>query len=198
MASRYWIKLYHEILDDPKMGRLPHRTWRRAIEMFLLAGDCEDDGRLPDVGDIAWRLRADPDELAEDFQRLAEVEIIAQDEAGWYVVHFSERQAPVPTAERVRQYRKRQRIEQFEGPDTEPEQEGNDENEAGNGSETIRYTDIDIDADIDTEYVTVNQLAHEYSPLYYDEKRIDPSADPKNHNIIVDKEMYNKLVISNE
>ncbi len=22
MSSNYWIKLYHEILDDPKMGRL--------------------------------------------------------------------------------------------------------------------------------------------------------------------------------
>ena len=26
MASRYWIKLYHEILDDPKMGRLTDRS----------------------------------------------------------------------------------------------------------------------------------------------------------------------------
>ena len=39
------------------------------------------------------------------------------------------------------------------------------------------------DANIDTEYVTVNQLAHEYSPLYYDEKKKDPSTDHKNYNI---------------
>ena len=25
----YWIKLYHEVLNDPKMGRLPDRLWRR-------------------------------------------------------------------------------------------------------------------------------------------------------------------------
>jgi hypothetical protein len=54
------------------------------------------------------------------------------------------------------------------------------------------------DANIDTEYVTVNQLAHEYSPLYYDEKKKDPSTDPKNHNIIVDGKLYNKLSNSNE
>ena len=29
---KYWIKLYHEILDDPKMGRLSDRTWRRTNE----------------------------------------------------------------------------------------------------------------------------------------------------------------------
>jgi hypothetical protein len=29
-----WIKLYLEILDDPKMGKLPDWCWRRAIELF--------------------------------------------------------------------------------------------------------------------------------------------------------------------
>ena len=59
MASRYWIKLYHEILDDPKMGRLPHALFRRAIEFFLMAGEYGRDGGLPALADIAWRLRAD-------------------------------------------------------------------------------------------------------------------------------------------
>ena len=57
MASRYWIKLYHEILDDPKMGRLTDRQYRRVIELFLMAGDCEMDGGLPALVDIDLRLR---------------------------------------------------------------------------------------------------------------------------------------------
>ena len=63
MASRYWIKLYHEILDDPKMGRLPDALFRRAIELFLIAGENGRDGGLPALADIAWRLRADEIEL---------------------------------------------------------------------------------------------------------------------------------------
>ena len=50
MASRYWIKLYHEILEDPKMGRLSDRQFRRVIELFLLAGDCEMDGQTAEPG----------------------------------------------------------------------------------------------------------------------------------------------------
>lgn len=36
--------------------------------------------------------------------------------------------------------------------------------------------------------------AIEYSPLYYDEKKKDPSTDPKNHNIIVDEKLYSELI----
>ena len=35
MSSFYWIKLYHEVLDDPKMALLPDRLWRRTIELFI-------------------------------------------------------------------------------------------------------------------------------------------------------------------
>ena len=64
MASKYWIKLYHEILDDPKMGRLPDALFRRAIEFFLIAGERGREGDLPPLADIAWRLRADEIEPA--------------------------------------------------------------------------------------------------------------------------------------
>jgi len=37
--SKLWIKLYHEILDDPKMCKLSDRLYRRVMELFLLAGE---------------------------------------------------------------------------------------------------------------------------------------------------------------
>ena len=43
MKTRIWIKLYLEILDDPKMDLLPDWLWRRAIELFLLAGENGND-----------------------------------------------------------------------------------------------------------------------------------------------------------
>jgi len=41
----YWIKLYHEIIDDPKMATMPDRLWRilssrrTAPAMHILAID---------------------------------------------------------------------------------------------------------------------------------------------------------------
>ncbi len=53
MANNYWIKLYHEILRDPKMARLPDRVWRRTIELFLLAGEIGKNGTIRNTDDIA-------------------------------------------------------------------------------------------------------------------------------------------------
>lgn len=106
MSSRYWIKLYHEILDDPKMGRLPAALFRRTIELFLMAGDYDREGQLPPPADIAWRLRVPEDILRAQMEALREVEILSRDENdGWVVTHFRERQAAEPTSLRSRRYR---------------------------------------------------------------------------------------------
>jgi len=106
MSSRYWIKLYHEILDDPKMGRLPDALFRRTIELFLMAGDYGREGRLPPLADIGWRLRVPEDILSAQMDALREVEILSRDENdGWVVTHFKERQAAEPTSLRSRRYR---------------------------------------------------------------------------------------------
>ena len=70
MGSKYWIKLYHEVLDDPKMGRLPDRLWRRTVELFLMAGDNDEGGYLPDTEDIAWRLRSNIEEVETELDEL--------------------------------------------------------------------------------------------------------------------------------
>ena len=57
MGSKYWIKLYHELLDDPKMGTLPADLWQFVVGLFLLAGEIDCNGTLPNVTKIAWRLR---------------------------------------------------------------------------------------------------------------------------------------------
>ena len=66
MTTKFWIKLYIEILDDPKMGRLPNHLWRRAVELFLLAGRQGNDGALPPVKEMAWTLRLSEDKVLED------------------------------------------------------------------------------------------------------------------------------------
>lgn len=133
MASKYWIKLYHEILDDPKMGRLPDHLWRRSVETFLLAGEYDHGGYLPPVGDMAWKLRSTEQEIEECLQALAAIDITRKDENGWCVIHFAERQDADSNAERQERYRKSRR-------------HGNDKS-----NDPLQNRNADIDIDIDKE-----------------------------------------------
>lgn len=155
MPSNYWIKLYHEILEDPKMGRLPDRTWRRAIEIFLLAGETNGKGILPPLSDIAWRLRTTEAEVMEDLEALAAADIVKLNGNRWHVINFAKRQAATGNTERQQQWRDRQRKSQYYNDGETDGQQGSNElgNELGNEGVTGRYadTDIDIDEESDTE-----------------------------------------------
>lgn len=108
MASNFWIKLYHEILHDPKMGRLPDNVWRRAIELFLLAGELDDDGKLPNTEDMAWLLhRPSIEEFETELDHLERIRILTRLDDGWLVTKFSERQKAISDAERAKAYRGR-------------------------------------------------------------------------------------------
>ena len=88
------------------MGRLPNHLWRRAVELFLLAGKKGNDGALPPVEEMVWILRLSQDKLLKDLHDLAEVGVVQESEPKtWMVTHFSKRQAAIPIAERVRRSR---------------------------------------------------------------------------------------------
>src|SRR5690606_29755524 len=109
MASHFWAKLPHAILDDASMGLLPDRLWRRAVECELLASEQGDGGWLPPVGDMAWRLHVDLAELESELGELAVRAKLEMHEGRWFVVGFAERQAPASASERGRLFRERQR-----------------------------------------------------------------------------------------
>lgn len=110
MGAKYWSKIYHEILHDRKMGKLPDNVWRRCIELFLMAGELDEDGHLPCLDDIAWNLRVDEDQLEQELQHLINANILERLEGGTYfVTNFAKRQAPSTAAERKRQQRARER-----------------------------------------------------------------------------------------
>ena len=127
MAAKYWMKLYYEILDDPKMGRLPDNVYRRCVELFLLAGRLDENGQLPETADIAWMLRQHPEALEAELQHLESVGILTKTDEGWVVTNFSKRQEAVSDAERMRQYRKRKQKEQFEDQEELPDAPSNEE-----------------------------------------------------------------------
>jgi hypothetical protein len=137
MAYR-WFKVYVEILDDPKMGRLPDRLWRRTIELFAFARKWSDDGSLPPVPDMAWTLHLDEGELTADLEALAALPrpIISRNGDGWRVTNFVTRQAPEPNE--VRQAAKRERDRTVSPPVT-----------TRDNPVTVALLDLDIDSDSD-------------------------------------------------
>jgi hypothetical protein len=117
----YWIKWYHEILDDPKMATLPDRLWRRFAELCLLAGKlCPDkSGKLPDARQIAWMLRMPTDDLQLDLEQLASTGLIEPIPGGWFIVNFQKRQHAASSTERVQRHRERQKKQQYYGDETQ-------------------------------------------------------------------------------
>jgi hypothetical protein len=91
--SNSWIKLYIEILEDPKMSSLPSNLWRLTVELFLLAGKTGKDGQLPPVEVIAWELRRDTQTVQIELKQLTETGIITETADGWIVTNFAVRQA---------------------------------------------------------------------------------------------------------
>lgn len=116
MAEYKWIKLYHEILEDPKMGRMDDHHYRRCIEFFLVAGRSDQQGILPSIADLAWLLRTSRDDIQETIDYLISVDIleVVKDEDGSNVVNvtnFIKRQEMSLTgAERVKRYRQKSNV----------------------------------------------------------------------------------------
>lgn len=108
-----WIKLYTEILRDPKMGRLTDRQYRTCISLFLLAGQVDQNGELPDLVDIAWHLRLDETALRDDMAALEAIGILTCTDNQWNVTRFVDRQArnpsetPEEVGKRVKAHRQR-------------------------------------------------------------------------------------------
>lgn len=109
----YWIKLYHEILDDPKMATLPDDQWRKVIECFLIAGRVNNAGELPPTKQIAWILRKDESEVEEALNLVAKTGIIEKTDLGWYIPKFARRQEKISGSDRTRMSRERKQKQQY-------------------------------------------------------------------------------------
>jgi phage terminase Nu1 subunit (DNA packaging protein) len=106
MKSRYWEKLWHDIIHDIKLGPLPDELKWRFVQLIILAGMNGDDGRLPDLSDMAWELRLSEEKLRSDLPTLARRELVELDADGrWLVTNYAKRQAAMDANERQRRHR---------------------------------------------------------------------------------------------
>jgi hypothetical protein len=142
----YWAKLYIEILDDPKMMRLPDRLFRRVCELILYAKSIRSSGLITDMDEVAWKLHLSVDELQKDLENIeastktnGKPGIVQLTEEGWFITNFEKRQAASPVNERVQRYREKQHKDQYYV--TPP----------GNGNVTNRYTEEETESESETE-----------------------------------------------
>jgi len=92
-TSMPWVKMYTELLDDPKLGTLTDSQKWRFIQLILLAGQCDKEGLIDmTTKEIAWRLRIDNETMANDLQELQKIGIIEPVDDHWIVCKFAERQ----------------------------------------------------------------------------------------------------------
>ena len=114
MASKsLWLRLYTEVLNDPKVQRLDGETFKGWINLLCIAKESSGNGDLPELADIAFYLRTDAETASQLMQRLVDAGLIDYD-GERYVMHgWTQRQYESdsdPTAiERKRRERDRKR-----------------------------------------------------------------------------------------
>jgi len=101
----YWLKLYVEILDDPKYYKLSDAARVGMYELMLLCKKIGSDGVIPSLEDVCFYTRRDVDWWFSVKNELAAINFLVECEEGIMIRKFSERQAPVPSTERSRQHR---------------------------------------------------------------------------------------------
>jgi len=110
----YWLRLYTSILNDPKVQRLAPEHFKGWINLLCLAK--ENDGALPELADIAWRLRVTSDEARELVSTLQDVGLIETKDGRFTPHNWEGRQYQLgaedrTAAERARRYRANKRTD---------------------------------------------------------------------------------------
>jgi 5-methylcytosine-specific restriction endonuclease McrA len=105
--GKTWIKLYTEILADPKMGMLTDAEHRTCMTCFLMAGQQDADGLIGTEEEIAWQLRRP---VSDDLMVLHELGILTEQEGQWGAVNFSKMRSCECSVERHQWQAIRRRI----------------------------------------------------------------------------------------
>lgn len=129
-----WFRFYTEVLDDPKVQRLPPHLFKTWVNLLCLAG--ATDGVFPTIDDISFRLRMSTHDVEQQLDELILAGLIDIKPDGKLTPHnWSSRQfVSDNSTERVRKHRK-QKAETSRNEDetlheTPPEPEPNPETES--------------------------------------------------------------------
>jgi len=72
-----WLRLYVDILDDPKVAALTDRQFRIFTYILAAAAEAEEDGKIPMPPEtLAWRIRIPIEDLLEALQALKSLSVV--------------------------------------------------------------------------------------------------------------------------
>ncbi|MCH7617335.1 MAG: hypothetical protein IIB18_05685, partial [Chloroflexi bacterium] len=78
-AKMPWFRLYHDVLNNPKVQRLPARLFRTWVNLLCLASENGERGTLPAPEDLAFGMRTSAEKANIDLERLIEAGLIDRD-----------------------------------------------------------------------------------------------------------------------
>jgi len=156
MASKYWLKLFHETIYDPKIMMRSPGARLRWYECLCLAGDYDKDGELPCIENMIYVFRIEEKQLLDELNELIKTGLILFENGVYFIKNWHSRQEAMQPKERTSRFRETERKREYYEPVTEVKRDCNE-------VVTNRYTDIDKEEikikDIDKEKKkTVNSL----------------------------------------
>ena len=156
MASKYWLKLFHETIYDPKIMMRSPGARLRWYECLCLAGDYDKDGELPCIENMIYVFRIEEKQLLDELNELIKTGLILFENGVYFIKNWHSRQEAMQPKERTSRFRETERKREYYEPVTNTKRECNE-------PVTNRYTDIDKEEikikDIDKEKKkTVNSL----------------------------------------
>lgn len=131
-----WFRVHDELVDDPKIQRLPGDTVKALLNLWCLTS--QNDGLLPPADDIAFKLRLTPAKVAKLLSVLGECGLIDSDEEGlrphnWNARQYKSDVADPTAALRQKAYRDRNK------------------NRNGDRNATVTVTDTRAETEAETE-----------------------------------------------
>lgn len=103
-----WLKLWHTFLDSPKVQRVTEALRARYVNLLCVACKFDQNGRLPDVAEIAFLMRLDPKDTAKTLAALVDAKLIDRRASVYYVHDWDQWQSgKSKAAEKQQRYRDR-------------------------------------------------------------------------------------------
>jgi len=88
-----WLRLYTEIIDDPKIAKMNDGQFRMFIYLLAVASEQDKDGLIPlSPDELAWRIRQPKPKLLNALRYLEEVRIVAHHDRGVEFINWNKRQ----------------------------------------------------------------------------------------------------------
>jgi hypothetical protein len=138
-----WFRLYHDVLNDTKVQRLPIELRWRWIELLCVASKEKKRGTLPGMDLIAYCLRVSKGRAKQIVRELCDVGLIdrSEDGQGLAMHNWEERQRKSDSsAARVAAFRERHQNDSGNGPVTLQKRSRGREEERGEREEFVCVT----------------------------------------------------------